>query len=142
LRAADGVYAAGDLARWPNPLFGASMRLEHWTNAAEQGAAAARNALAPQTAIPFGTVPYFWSDWYGHRLQMVGVPQADEVRVVGDPDDPERPSWVALYRTGDHVTGALSLNLPGRIMKYKARVAARATWTDTLAFAENSTPGR
>ena len=46
LAAAPGVWAAGDVCRWPNRLFGEEMRVEHWTNAAEQGAVAARNLLA------------------------------------------------------------------------------------------------
>lgn len=132
LRARDGVYAAGDVARWPNPLFERSMRLEHWTSAAEQGAAAARNALSPDTAQPYGTVPYFWSDWYTDKLQMVGITDADEVRVIGHLDD-ER--WVALYRRGNRLVGALTLNLPGRIMKYRAMINRRASWQDALAFA-------
>ena len=62
---APGVYAAGDVAHVPNPLFDDDlMRLEHWTNAAEQGAAAARHAVDPSAARPLGSVPYFWSDWY------------------------------------------------------------------------------
>jgi NADPH-dependent 2,4-dienoyl-CoA reductase/sulfur reductase-like enzyme len=142
LRAADDVYAAGDVARWHNPIFDTSMRLEHWTSAAEQGAAAARNALNPESATPYGCVPYFWSDWYGQRLQMVGIPEADEVHLVGGPTATQSRSWTALYRTGDHVTGALTLNLPGRIMKYKARIAAGATWSETMLFAEAPTPGR
>ncbi|WP_075731151.1 NAD(P)/FAD-dependent oxidoreductase, partial [Streptomyces acidiscabies] len=52
--AAPGVYGAGDVARWPNPLFGTSMRIEHRTNAAEQGMAAARNLLGAQR--PFAPV--------------------------------------------------------------------------------------
>jgi len=132
LRAGDGVYSAGDVARWHNPQFGRSMRLEHWTSAAEQGAAAARNALDPSNASPYKTVPYFWSDWYTDKLQMVGVPAADEVKVVGDLDG-ER--WVALYRCGDALAGALSLNLPGKIMKYRAMIVRGATWDDALSFA-------
>ena len=132
LRAADGVYAAGDVARWHNPQFDRAMRLEHWTSAAEQGAAAARNALDPQNASAYKTVPYFWSDWYTDKLQMVGITDADEVRVIGDLDD-ER--WVALYRSGDSLVGALSLNMPGKIMKYRAMIMRGTVWDDALAFA-------
>ncbi|HXH79762.1 NAD(P)/FAD-dependent oxidoreductase [Nocardioides sp.] len=129
---APNVYAAGDVARWHNPLFERRMRLEHWTSAAEQGAFAARNALEPDSAKPFETVPYFWSDWYSQRLQMVGIGDADEVRLLGDPD---ADSWIALYRLDDRLVGALSLNRPGRIMKYRALISRRAAWDEALEFA-------
>jgi NADPH-dependent 2,4-dienoyl-CoA reductase/sulfur reductase-like enzyme len=131
LRAHDGVYAAGDVARWHNPLFGTSMRLEHWTSAAEQGATAARNALTPDAATPYRTVPYFWSDWGPDKLQMVGISDADEITVIGSVDD-ER--WLALYRRGDQLIGALTLNLPGKIMKYRALIDRGACWSDALTF--------
>ena len=132
LRAASGVYAAGDVARWHNPQFDRAMRLEHWISAAEQGAAAARNALDPYNASPYKTVPYFWSDWYTDKLQMVGIADADEVHVVGELDDSR---WVALYRSGDALVGALSLNLPGKIMKYRAMIMRGTAWNDALSFA-------
>lgn len=128
-----GVYAAGDVARWHNPLFDASMRLEHWTSAAEQGALAVRNALDPQAAKPYSTVPYFWSDWYDTRIQFVGVPEADEiVTVTGHLEDGQ---FVALYRRGDRVVGALALDHQTHIMKYRALIAKRASWEQALDYA-------
>ena len=127
-----GVYAAGDVAHVPNPLFdGQLMRLEHWTNAAEQGAAAARHALDPASARPLATVPYFWSDWYSHRIQFVGTPVADEVEVVVPADD----GFVALYRRADRVVGALTVDRPRDIMKLRRRVAERGVWAEAVAFA-------
>ncbi len=130
-----GVYAAGDVARWPNGLFGGRLqRLEHWTSAAEQGATAARNALTPADATPYTTVPYFWSDWYENRIQFAGIPDADEVEVVdGDPGTSHR--WVALYRGGDRITGALAVNGQSVIMKYRALISRCATWDDAMALA-------
>lgn len=130
LRAADDIYAAGDIARWPNPLLTETMRLEHWTSAAEQGTAAGRNAV---TADPteYATVPYFWSDWYEHKIQMVGVAGTDETTIIGDPHGDK---WIALYRRGDRLIGALTLNQPGRIMKLRALIARSATWQDALEF--------
>ncbi|WP_051204167.1 NAD(P)/FAD-dependent oxidoreductase [Nocardioides sp. CF8] len=131
---APNIYAAGDVARWYNPLFERHMRLEHWTSAAEQGTVAARNALEPDSARPFETVPYFWSDWYSEKLQMVGIGDADEVRLLGDP---HADSWIALYRLNDRLVGALSLNRPGKIMKYRALISKRTTWDEALEFAES-----
>lgn len=131
----DGVYAAGDVARWHNPLFDELQRLEHWTSAAEQGAAAARNALDPANAKPYSTVPYFWSDWYGHRIQFVGITKANEVLVVdGDVDSDGK--WIALYRRGDRVVGALTLDGQSVIMKYRGLIARGASWQDALDLAE------
>jgi NADPH-dependent 2,4-dienoyl-CoA reductase/sulfur reductase-like enzyme len=131
-RGAAGVWCAGDVARWHNELFDGVMRVEHWSTAAEQGAAAARNAVAPEAARPFATVPYFWSDWYAHRIQFVGVAAAEEVRVVVGDADADR--FVALYRRGDRVVGALTLNAPALVMKYRALIARRATWAEALEF--------
>lgn len=133
LRAADGVYAAGDVVHFPNALFdGELMRPEHWTTAAEQGALAARNALNPAAATELRTVPYFWSDWYGSRIQFVGRPQADEVHVVSAPDD---PCLLALYRRGDRLIGAATIDRPTQIMKYRRLIAKRASWADALSVA-------
>jgi NADPH-dependent 2,4-dienoyl-CoA reductase/sulfur reductase-like enzyme len=134
---APGVYAAGDVANWLNPVFDTHQRMENWTAAAEQGAAAARNALDPDNAKPYGTVPYFWSDWYGSRIQFVGVPEADEVLVVdGDVENGER--WVALYRRGDRLVGALTVNGQTVIMKYRRMIAQKSSWGDALEFAETA----
>ncbi|MEU6375792.1 FAD-dependent oxidoreductase [Streptomyces sp. NPDC046909] len=131
---APGVYAAGDVVNWPNAVMGERQRMENWTAAAEQGAVAARNAVDPENAKPYGTVPYFWSDWYDVRIQSVGSPQADEVRVVdGHLDGGDR--WVALYRRGDRLIGALTVNAPTEIMKYRALVGKGASWEEGLEFA-------
>jgi len=130
-----GVYAAGDVVSWVNPTLGVRQRMENWTAAAEQGAAAARNALDPGNAKPYGTVPYFWSDWYDARIQFVGSQDADEVVLVdGDPDHDQR--WVALYRRGDRLIGALTVNGQADIMKYRAMIMKGATWGAALELAE------
>ncbi|WP_067828559.1 NAD(P)/FAD-dependent oxidoreductase [Nocardia inohanensis] len=128
----DGVYAAGDVVNWHNPRFDRRMRLEHWTSATEQAARAVRNALDPAAAQPYSTVPYFWSDWYGTRIQFVGHPDCDEVLIVDDDGD----RLTALYRSGDELTGVLTLNRPGDIMKYRALITRHASWPDALDFAE------
>lgn len=127
-----GVHAAGDVARWHNEMFGAAMRVEHWSSAGEQGAVAARNALRPGAATAYSTVPYFWSDWYAHRIQFVGVAAADEVRVVAG--DVGSGRLIALYRHRDRLSGALLLNGQARVMKYRALIAAGAGWQEALEF--------
>lgn len=124
-----GVYAAGDVARWRSGLFGRSLRIEHWTNAAEQGSLAARNALDPASARPYDRVPYFWSDCYDAKIQFVGVPDADEIEVVGDLD---APRFTALYRGGDRLTGALTVNQPARSARCQALIARRGSWREAL----------
>jgi NADPH-dependent 2,4-dienoyl-CoA reductase/sulfur reductase-like enzyme len=129
-----GVYAAGDVAHFPNPLFdGELMRVEQWTNAAEQGALAARNALNPDEAKPSAAVPYFWSDWYDSRIQFVGIPQSEEVRVVSEELGEEK--FLALYRRGDKLGGVLTVDRQTQIMKYKRMIAQGGTWDEALKFA-------
>jgi len=109
------------------------MRLEHWTNAAEQGMLAARNALNPAEAKSAMGVPYFWSDWYDSRIQFVGVPQAEEIRVVSEELGEDK--FLALYRRGDRITGCITIDRPAQIMKYRRMIMKSATWAEALAFA-------
>jgi NADPH-dependent 2,4-dienoyl-CoA reductase/sulfur reductase-like enzyme len=125
-----GVYAAGDVVHWPNGVFGATMRLENWTNASDQGTQAAINALFPDKARPYETVPYFWSDWYGNRIQFVGTADAAEVCFASG--GPDADKFLALYRDGNRLVGAATLNEPRLIMKYRRLIANRGSWQEAL----------
>ncbi len=137
LLAAGGIYAAGDVARWENRLFGEQMRIEHWTNAAEQGAAAARNLLAVaagETAEPFAPVPFFWSDQFDRRIQFLGhAGPDDQVEIVAG--SVEERSFLALYGRQGRLRGALGLNCPRLVMPYRQMLAAGATWDEALVRA-------
>jgi len=130
--AAKNVYAAGDVARWYNPLFETSMRIEHRTNAAEQGMAAARNFLNSEARKAFSPVPYFWSDQYDMKIQAYGYLRGhDEVAVV-DGDLRER-RFVAAYRTGDRLTGALAVGMPPKAIRgWRQSIAAGASWQEAI----------
>ncbi|MGI8678766.1 MAG: NAD(P)/FAD-dependent oxidoreductase [Jatrophihabitans sp.] len=135
---APDVYAAGDIARWHNVLFDRVMRIEHWTNAAEQGNRAARNALDPEHAEPYAAVPYFWSDWYGSRIQFVGVPNDDEVEVVAGTLGSDR--FVALYREGERLTGVLALNAQRHVMRYRTLINEGAGFADAIELSHALPP--
>jgi NADPH-dependent 2,4-dienoyl-CoA reductase/sulfur reductase-like enzyme len=127
---APDVYAAGDVAHWPNRVLDCAMRLENWTNASDQGTQAAINALFPEQARPHETVPYFWSDWYGSRIQFVGTAIAESVSFASGGPDEEK--FVALYRTGDRLVGAATLNEPRKVMKLRRLIASRGSWASAV----------
>jgi NADPH-dependent 2,4-dienoyl-CoA reductase/sulfur reductase-like enzyme len=132
-----GVYAAGDVCRWPNQLFDEEMRVEHWTNAAEQGAQAARNLMATaagQPGAPYAPVPFFWSDQYGARLQFLGrAGPDDEVQVVNG--SVEERAFVALYGRRGRLRGVLGLSRPKVVMGFQKLLAAGISWEDSLQHA-------
>ncbi|MGH9126189.1 MAG: NAD(P)/FAD-dependent oxidoreductase [Acidimicrobiales bacterium] len=121
-RPVPGVVAAGDVARWENPFFGEFMRLEHWTNAAEQGQAAALTLLQGQDAPVFEPIPYFWSDQYQTKIQMVGRTGPDVAVVDGALDDDR---FVVVYGSAGRLVGALSFNWPARLMAWRNKIAQR-----------------
>ncbi|MFN8035854.1 MAG: FAD-dependent oxidoreductase [Acidimicrobiia bacterium] len=136
LLAAPGVVAAGDVARWPNPLFdGELMRIEHWTNASEQGVAAAQRLLAAEgERRPFAPVPFVWSDQYDVKIQCVGRFRGDdEMRVVDGALDERR--FVAVFGRSGRLSGVIAFNRPRLLMQYRMLLTRRASFEDALAFA-------
>jgi NADPH-dependent 2,4-dienoyl-CoA reductase/sulfur reductase-like enzyme len=113
---ADQVAAAGDVASWPNPCFGRRMRVEHWANAIEQGTFAARALLGLAPEAGFASVPYFWSEQYGTRLQSVGVSAGhDEALVL-------RQSGEAMligYGHAGRVIGVAGYNVGSAVLRYR-----------------------
>lgn len=115
------VFAAGDVARWPHPLYGESMRVEHWTNAnehAEVVAAAIVGAPPPRPSLP-----YVWSDQYGRRIQIVGRPVLGSLAMLrgragaGD--------LVACYiNASGALIGALVVDNPRLLMQFRKAILA------------------
>lgn len=132
LFAAPGVVAAGDVARWPHPLAAGTVRLEHRTNAAEQGAHAASSLLAGTGATPFASVPYFWSDQFDLKIQAIGIPApGDEVHVVAGTIAERR--FVACYGRDGRLSAAVGFNSPRQLMGFRALLDRRATLPEALA---------
>lgn len=123
----EGIYAAGDVARWPHGHYGFDVRIEHWTNANDHaGTIAAAVTGAP---TPPAQVPYVWSDQYGHRVQIIGRPSFGELAhlagsmVGGD--------LVAAYTgSSGELVGAVVVDDPRTLMKCRKAIAKRTAWAE------------
>lgn len=107
LRAADGVYVAGDIALHPHPLLGRAIRVEHWEVAKGQGRGVA-TSIAAGTDIPYARVPYFWSDQFDVKLEYRGNASGDDAAVWRG--DRAARRFSVFYLRGGVVCAVLSMN--------------------------------
>lgn len=121
------VWAIGDVASWRHDL-GHQVRVEHWSNVADQ-ARALVPAMLGQDAPAAVSVPYFWSDQYDVKIQCLGEPEAgDVVHVVED----DGRKFLAYYERDGVVAGVVGGGMPGKVMKSRAKIAAGAPIADVL----------
>ncbi len=115
-----GIFAAGDVANVPHPLFG-RLRVEHWANALHQGPAAARNVLGRGEA--YERVPYFFSDQYDVGMEYSGHASARERLIFrGDPDSRE---FIAFWLDGERVVAGMNVNVWDVSEPIQALIASR-----------------
>ena len=115
---AAGIFAVGDIARWLNPRYAESMRIEHWTHATESADAVATAIISGPDAAPYSPIPYFWSDQFDVKIQYAGrAGPGDDMRIVEGAIDERR--FVALYGRQNRITAVLGFSRPRLVMKYR-----------------------
>jgi 3-phenylpropionate/trans-cinnamate dioxygenase ferredoxin reductase subunit len=127
-----GVVAAGDVVSAPNPIFGETMRIEHWSNAIDQAQLAAATLLGvdPPAHAP---VPYFWSDQYDVKLQFAGRVRPDDELILAEGSLEER-TYVALFGRAGALRGVLACNRPGPFIRYRKLISERASLETAIAI--------
>jgi 3-phenylpropionate/trans-cinnamate dioxygenase ferredoxin reductase subunit len=132
----EGVWAVGDVASWDDPKDGTAHRHEHWTSAGDQAAVVARDILG--AAPPPPAVPYFWSDQFGLKIQLLGrAERGDTVLPLhgeGFDGGPVRGT-VAGYLSGDRLVAVVGFGAARLVARYRPLVADGAARTDVLARA-------
>src|SRR6185436_9756196 len=137
----DDVFVAGDVARFPHPLYDYEfMSLEHWGNAVEQAAVAAHNMVCtPDARRPHVAVPAFWSSQFGVNIKSVGVPSvADEVVVTqGDFSD---TAFVAAYGKAGQMVAAVTFNHAKWLEFYQHLIEQAAPFPPNISEPSQPTP--
>ncbi len=133
LRAAECVYACGDVARWPHPIFG-SIRVEHRTTATDHGRTAAGNLAAElsgsrTTRTVADQIPYFWSDQCGIKIQLAGwVRGADHLYATAD-----GRRFAILFGREGRLVAAMTGAWPRLLGQFRQAIASRSSVDQALA---------
>ena len=124
------VYALGDIACWHNERQDGRERFEHWTTATDQAPVVARTLLRDLAGQPREPtrplLPYFWSDQFGRRIQLLGrAGLADRVELLHgeEPADPQAPAprkLLAGYYAGDSLVAVAGISAPALVMRYRS----------------------
>ncbi|MFK3780111.1 NAD(P)/FAD-dependent oxidoreductase [Agrobacterium sp. NPDC089420] len=119
-RAAEGIYAVGDVARWHHQTLGRLARFENRTNATEQAEAVAAGILGNETI--YAPIPYFWTDQFDVKIQVFGVIGSDAAVEIVEGDLSTR-RFVARYTTDGAVSAVLGWNMPKQVRQHRQNLA-------------------
>jgi apoptosis-inducing factor 3 len=120
---APGIYAAGDIARWPDPHSGEQLRIEHWVVAERQGQTVARNIMGQR--MRFADVPFFWSQHYDLPINYVGHAEKwDKLEIEGDI---KARDCLVRYRRDGKVLAVASIYRDLDSLKEELAMESRAT---------------
>ena len=133
--AADHVYAVGDCTRHPNPILGRTLRLESVQNALEQARTAATNIAG--TPAKYEQVPWFWSDQFDLKLQMVGMSQGYDTIVQRGSMDAD--DFAMFYLKEGVLIAVDAVNRPREFMACRKLVPQRPS-IDAAKLADESIP--
>lgn len=132
------VFAAGDCTRHPNAIFARKLRLESVQNANDQARIAAANLCGKKAS--YRSVPWFWSDQYDIKLQMVGLSDGyDEMTVRGEPDNDE-DGFAVFYKKQGRLIAADCVRRPKEFMVCKQLIADGADVPNKTLQDESSDP--
>lgn len=137
-RIAEDIYAAGDVARWPHPLYDDQLvRLDHWDNAISQARVAARNMVRGHLdPVAHDDLPSFWSNQFGMNVKSVGLTApADEVAITQGRLDADK--FVVTYGHRGRLVAAVAVNSPRVPDTYAALIRARSPFPPEI----NATDG-
>lgn len=129
----DDIFVAGDVARWPHPLYdGQLLVVEHWSNAVTQAETAAHNMLASSaTRRAHKHLPSFWSNQFGVNIKAVGLPTIADTIVLTQGSIEER-RLIAAYGHQGRIVAAVAVNAPRDLPAYQALIEARAPFPPDL----------
>lgn len=130
----DDIFVAGDVARWPHPLYnGEFLVVEHWSHAVAQAETAAHNMLAggQVTRRAYKHLPSFWSNQFGINLKAVGLPTIADTIVLTQGSIDER-RLVAAYGHKGRIVAAVSVNAARYLPAYQTLIEARAPFPPDL----------
>ncbi|WP_205820960.1 NAD(P)/FAD-dependent oxidoreductase [Methylobacterium nonmethylotrophicum] len=133
----DAIFAAGDVARWPHPLYGGRpVALEHWGNAVAQAAHAARAMLdGPEAAGAYAELPAFWSSQFGLNIKSLGLIEgADAVAVAQG--SPRTGRFLAVYGRAGRTVAAVSINAGRWLPAYEAPIRDGAAFPPITGAAD------
>jgi phthalate 3,4-dioxygenase ferredoxin reductase subunit len=125
----DGIYAVGDVSRWFGSWMPSGERIEQWQAALEHGEIVGRNIAQPEQRSQWRSVPYFWSDQYGRKIQLCGR--------VGERSQLFRTAQgpVVLYGDGTRLCGVMAVHQPRVVALARRLLAQAAPWSEAAAWA-------